>query len=96
MSRLIAKFNEAYAARPLVTMMVSNAILGGMADATAQTITAVRENALRKPGGPNAINDPLATEIHELDKAQEAAGGKIPSYIMAGLRQDVYWFIANS
>lgn len=74
MSRLIAKFNQAYAARPLITMMVSNAILGGMADATAQTITAVRENALRKTGGVTK-NDPLAREIHELDKAQEAAGG---------------------
>lgn len=58
-------------------MMISNAVLGGMADATAQTITAVRENALRKKGGPNPINDPLATEIHELDKAQEAAGGPV-------------------
>lgn len=58
-------------------MMISNAVLGGMADATAQTITAVRENALRKKGGPNPINDPLANEIHELDKAQEAAGGPV-------------------
>lgn len=69
MSRLIAKFNESYDKRPLVTMMVSNAILGGLADTTAQLITGIRERAARKPGGPNADEDPIAIEIHELDKA---------------------------
>lgn len=69
MSRVIAKFNSYYAARPVLTMMISNAILGGMADTVAQSITAVRERALRKPGGPNRTDDPLAIEIHELDKA---------------------------
>lgn len=47
--------------------MISNAILGGIADTTAQTITAVRERAVRKPGGPTQ-DDTLAIEIHELDR----------------------------
>lgn len=48
-------------------MMISNAILGGIADTTAQTITAVRQRAVRKPGGPSQ-DDTLAIEIHELDR----------------------------
>ena len=49
-------------------MMVTNATLGGIADTVAQTITSVRQRALRKPGGVSARHDPLATEIHELDE----------------------------
>ncbi len=46
--------------------MVTNAVLGGVADTVAQTITSIRERALRK--GINAREDPLAIEIHELDR----------------------------
>lgn len=52
----------------VLTMMVSNAVLGGVADTVAQSITAIRERAVRKPDGPNHSDDPLAIEIHELDK----------------------------
>jgi protein Mpv17 len=48
-------------------MMVTNAVLGGIADTVAQTITAVRQKALRKPGGLSS-DDPIAIEIHELDR----------------------------
>jgi hypothetical protein len=48
-------------------MMVTNAILGGIADTTAQTITVLRQTALRKPGGVGK-DDNIAIEIHELDK----------------------------
>ncbi|KAL1842356.1 hypothetical protein VTJ49DRAFT_5524 [Mycothermus thermophilus] len=69
-ARLTSRFNAYYDERPILTMMVSNAVLGGIADTVAQTITAVRERALRKrPGGrldPN--EDVLAIEIHELDR----------------------------
>lgn len=54
-------------------MMVTNAVLGGVADTVAQSITAIRERALRKcpPGqSPNARDDPIAVEIHELDRKQ--------------------------
>jgi protein Mpv17 len=48
-------------------MMVTNAILGGVADTVAQSITAIRERALRQPGGLKK-NDGIAIEIHELDR----------------------------
>jgi protein Mpv17 len=51
-------------------MMVTNAVLGGVADTVAQSITAVRERALRKnPGRPlDPKDDAIAVEIHELDR----------------------------
>lgn len=42
-------------------------MLGGIADTVAQTLTAVRERAVRKKGGPGK-DDFLAIEIHDLDK----------------------------
>ncbi|KAF7552081.1 hypothetical protein G7046_g7534 [Stylonectria norvegica] len=66
-ARLTARYNAYYDERPLMTMMVTNAILGGIADTVAQTITSIRERALRKPGGINK-NDGIAIEIHDLDR----------------------------
>lgn len=51
----------------VLTMMVTNAILGGIADTVAQSITAMRLAALRKPGGITK-DDTIAIEIHELDR----------------------------
>jgi hypothetical protein len=42
-------------------------VLGGIADTVAQTLTAVRERALRKKGGVGK-DDFLAIEIHDLDR----------------------------
>ena len=68
-ARLTSRYNGYYKARPVLTMMVTNAILGGIADTVAQSITAIRERAVRKGGlSPNPAEDPLAVEIHELDK----------------------------
>jgi protein Mpv17 len=51
-------------------MMVTNAVLGGVADTVAQSITSIRQRAVRKH--PNGHLDPrddaLAIEIHELDR----------------------------
>ncbi|KAK5996785.1 Protein sym1 [Cladobotryum mycophilum] len=66
-ARLTARFNAYYEERPLMTMMVTNAILGGIADTVAQTITSVRQRAIRKPGGVGK-DDTFAIEIHELDR----------------------------
>jgi protein Mpv17 len=66
-ARLTARFNSYYDERPIMTMMVTNAILGGIADTVAQSITSVRQRALRKPGGVTKRDD-LAIEIHELDR----------------------------
>ncbi|KAL3420682.1 Mpv17/PMP22 family protein [Phlyctema vagabunda] len=65
--RLVSKFNTYYNARPVLTMMITSAVLGGIADTTAQSITSIRLAALRKPGGLNK-DDTLAIEIHELDR----------------------------
>jgi protein Mpv17 len=66
-ARLTARFNSYYDERPIMTMMVTNAILGGIADTVAQTITSIRQRAVRKPGGVTKRDD-LAIEIHELDQ----------------------------
>jgi len=66
-SRLIAKFNSYYYERPVLTMMITNAVLGGIADTVAQSITTIRLTALRKPGGLTK-DDTVAIEIHELDR----------------------------
>jgi hypothetical protein len=42
-------------------------VLGGIADTVAQTLTAVRQRAVRKKGGPDK-DDFLAIEIHDLDR----------------------------
>ncbi|KAK4448326.1 hypothetical protein QBC34DRAFT_407220 [Podospora aff. communis PSN243] len=68
-ARLTSRFNAYYNERPVLTMMVSNAILGGIADTVAQTITSVRQRAVRKhPNGLNPREDAMAIEIHELDR----------------------------
>lgn len=51
----------------VLTMMITNAVLGGIADTVAQSITSIRLAALRKPGGLTK-DDGLAIEIHELDR----------------------------
>ncbi|EOA82228.1 hypothetical protein ACJQWK_05548 [Exserohilum turcicum] len=66
-SLLTRKYNQYYAARPVLTTMITNAVLGGIADTVAQTLTAVRERAVRKKGGPGK-DDFLAIEIHDLDR----------------------------
>lgn len=66
-SRIAAKFNTYYADRPILTMMITNAVLGGIADTVAQSITTIRLAALRKPGGMTK-DDTMAIEIHELDR----------------------------
>ena len=43
-------------------------VLGGIADTVAQSLTAIRQNAVRKPGGPSPKDDFFAIEIHELDR----------------------------
>ncbi|KAH8912271.1 hypothetical protein BR93DRAFT_933310 [Coniochaeta sp. PMI_546] len=69
-ARLSSRFNAYYEERPILTMMVTNAVLGGVADTVAQSITAIRERALRKSAGTplSPRQDPIAIEIHELDR----------------------------
>ncbi|KAJ9630560.1 phosphoglycerate kinase [Taxawa tesnikishii (nom. ined.)] len=71
---LTSKFNSYYARRPVLTTMITNAVLGGIADTVAQTLTSIRERAVRKPGGPSK-DDFFAIEIHELDRKLPHWGG---------------------
>ena len=57
----------------VMTMMVTNAILGGMADTVAQLISAINARGPLKPGGL-AKHDPLAIELHELDRKDGLLG----------------------
>lgn len=70
--RLIAKFNSYYAERPLLTTMITNAILGGIADTTAQILTAYRSrqrNGLASPTVQRASF--LEIEIQDLNRDDE-------------------------
>jgi len=66
-STLMRRYSSYYAARPILTTMITNAILGGIADTTAQTLTSIRQKAVRKSGGASK-DDFIAIEIHELDR----------------------------
>ncbi|KAI9686090.1 MAG: hypothetical protein M1822_004073 [Bathelium mastoideum] len=48
--------------------MLADLLLGGIADTVAQSLTAIRQKAVRKPGGPDPKDDFIAIEIHELDR----------------------------
>ncbi|KAI9819912.1 MAG: hypothetical protein M1827_006482 [Pycnora praestabilis] len=76
--RLIAKFNSYYADKPLLTIMVTNAVLGGIADTVAQSLTAIRLRTVRKPGGVDK-DDFISIEIHEMDKKGLFPAGEILS-----------------
>lgn len=56
-----------------MTMMVTNAILGGMADTVAQLLAAINSSGKLKKGGL-AKSDPLAIELHELDRKDGLLG----------------------
>ncbi|KNG82922.1 protein sym1 [Aspergillus nomiae NRRL 13137] len=72
--RLAAKFNSYYAEKPVLTTMVTNAVLGGVADTVAQLITAFRT----RPGRPNYDpGDLISIEIHDLDKEKPPALGEL-------------------
>ncbi|OOG01060.1 hypothetical protein ASPCADRAFT_202918 [Aspergillus carbonarius ITEM 5010] len=71
--RLAAKFNSYYAEKPVLTTMVTNAILGGVADTVAQLITAFKARAGHRPSD----SDLISIEIHELDKEKPPALGEL-------------------
>ncbi|MCJ1227148.1 hypothetical protein MMC12_003803 [Toensbergia leucococca] len=63
-SRLIAKFNSYYADKPVLTIMITNAVLGGIADTVAQSLTAIRSKARSEPGK----DDLVSIEIPDFDE----------------------------
>jgi len=63
-SILTRRFNAYYASRPVLTTMITNAVLCGIADTVAQTLTSIRRRTVQK----DDENDWMAMEIHELDR----------------------------
>lgn len=56
-----------------MTMMVTNAILGGMADTVAQLLSAINASRSLKKGGL-AKHDALSIEMHDLDRKDGLLG----------------------
>nr|POE47523.1 phosphoglycerate kinase [Quercus suber] len=68
-SILIRKFNYHYASRPVFTTMITNAVLGGIADTVAQTLTAFRQRQRQRRADPEAQDDFFAgIDLQEYDK----------------------------
>lgn len=59
--------------RTVMTMMVTNAILGGMADTVAQLLSAINATSTPSKLGLSKL-DPLAIELHELDRKDGLLG----------------------
>ncbi|KAF4122256.1 Mpv17 / PMP22 family [Geosmithia morbida] len=80
-ARLSTKFNAYYDERPIMTMMVTNALLGGIADTVAQTISAfrVRTSSL-KDGSLAKRGDDISIEIADLDR-KTATSEYLSSYL---------------
>ncbi|KAI9670625.1 MAG: hypothetical protein M1831_005845 [Alyxoria varia] len=66
-SLLIQKFNSAVEKKPILTTMMTNAILGGIADTTAQTLVSLRRKHHRKLVSQDN-KDGASIEVHELDR----------------------------
>ncbi|KAF2771778.1 hypothetical protein EJ03DRAFT_25077 [Teratosphaeria nubilosa] len=72
-SILIRKFNAYYANRPLLTTMITNAVLGGIADTVAQTLAAFKRRQRQRAAiDPDARphrnkDDFFSIEIQDLD-----------------------------
>ncbi|KAJ5091874.1 hypothetical protein NUU61_006744 [Penicillium alfredii] len=74
-TRIAAKFNTYYAEKPVLTTMVTNAVLGGVADTVAQLITAVKARSQQR--GSEGGDDFISIEIHDLDKEKPPVVGEV-------------------
>ncbi|KAJ5279869.1 hypothetical protein N7478_005241 [Penicillium angulare] len=74
-TRIAAKFNTYYAEKPVLTTMVTNAVLGGVADTVAQLITAFRARSQQRTVDDD--NSFISIEIHDLDKQKPPAIGEV-------------------
>ncbi|KAG5958883.1 hypothetical protein E4U58_005198 [Claviceps cyperi] len=68
-ARLVARFNKYYEERPLMTMMVTNAVLGGIADTVAQSITAFQNRSSSAKTIGLTKQDELSIELHEINRS---------------------------
>ncbi|OKP14396.1 Protein sym1 [Penicillium subrubescens] len=72
-TRIATKFNSYYAEKPVLTTMVTNAVLGGVADTVAQLITAFRSRNAQR----SHENDFISIEIPDFDKGRPPVIGEI-------------------
>lgn len=84
--RLIAKFNSYYANKPVLTTMITNAILGGIADTVAQSLTAIKTRRRTLPTStnphslPGSNNGPLIS-IELTDLKEKPVSSSLNSLI---------------
>lgn len=78
-ARLITKFNSYYAHRPVLTTMITNAVLGGIADTVAQSITAFRKRQANLPT-TNDSADLISSgvELEDLNEKPPIASPALP------------------
>src|SRR5450755_4761423 len=76
--RLIAKFNSYYANKPVLTTMITNAVLGGIADTVAQSLTAIRTRAKSLPTTNSGVRSVLSDTILEMDDLSEKPKTPLP------------------
>jgi hypothetical protein len=76
--RLIAKFNSYYANKPVLTTMITNAVLGGIADTVAQSLTAIRTRAKSLPTTNSGARSVLSDTILEMDDLSEKPKTALP------------------
>ena len=80
--RLVAKFNAYYAEKPVLTTMITNALLGGIADTVAQSLTAINARRKTLPTSSNDYNkntsNPLISiELTDLKEKPATFGGSL-------------------
>ncbi|KAF8253109.1 hypothetical protein K440DRAFT_277136 [Wilcoxina mikolae CBS 423.85] len=63
-AQLVRRYDHYFDTRPILTMMVTNSILNGIADTVAQTVTAVRRRSALSSSTSNTP-DKLAIELDE-------------------------------
>ncbi|KAF3384305.1 Protein sym1 [Penicillium rolfsii] len=73
-TRIATKFNTYYAEKPVLTTMVTNAVLGGVADTVAQLITAFRSRNAQRTF---ESNESISIEIHDFAKGRPPVIGEI-------------------
>lgn len=83
--RLVAKFNSYYAGKPVLTTMITNAILGGIADTVAQSLTAIktRRKSLPTTNEPRTPNNGtlISIELTDLKEKPASLGSLVPTAV---------------
>ncbi|KAL7274805.1 hypothetical protein RUND412_002280 [Rhizina undulata] len=73
LSQLAMQYDLHFEAKPILTMMITNATLNAIADTVAQTVSSVRQQVVRK-SQLSEKKDGVTIEIHELSET-----GTLPS-----------------